>query len=362
MGLNLVIAILTTWCTSFSLKYSFDSSPVWISTVTVPTYRWSWATASSPLSMASSSAPSSCPTRASTTAWPPRTASSAPSPRSACECWARPWWACWRTNNSLRGRGPAHCTPRSCWRRSARRRAWPCSSTAKRGRSSRTCSRGSRSNSLRRPGRSGGTWPNWNPCWTGGRAATAAITSQRCDTWLLLQRLTHAFLRFYSSFSSQTAELRCGRTVKKKKKQNNEEVGAGRVQPYLYFLAWGTATRWLWHTLTHTHRHPRVRSSQTEVAPATPLINCGLSWKTYREMRRYCTEGVRGGRGKWTGQDINSQIEEKKKVIWNHDGEKEEIEKGTQRETDACLTLGALWKYYPSVLLESSHISVLTLN
>ena len=78
-------------------------------------------------------------------------------------------------------------------------------------------------------------------------------------------------------------------------------------------------------------------------------------------MRRYCTEGVRGGRGKWTGQDINSQIE-KKKVIWNHDGEKEEIEKGTQRETDACLTLGALWKYYPSVLLESSHISVLTLN
>ena len=224
MGLNLVIAILTTWCTSFSLKYSFDSSPVWISTVTVPTYRWSWATASSPPSTASSSAPSSCPTRASTTAWPPRTASSASSPRSACECWARPWWACWRTNNSLRGRGPAHCTPRSCWRRSARRRAWPCSSTAKRGRSSRTCSRGSRSNSLRRPGRSGGTWPNWNPCWTGGRAATAAITSQRCDTWLLLQRLTHAFLRFYSSFSSQTAELRCGRTVKKKK---NKKRGGG---------------------------------------------------------------------------------------------------------------------------------------
>lgn len=76
-------------------------------------------------------------------------------------------------------------------------------------------------------------------------------------------------------------------------------------------------------------------------------------------MRCYHTEDIRWG--EWTGRDINSPLGEKKgnlKSRWC----KEEIEKGTKRETDACLTLGALWKYYSSVLLESSHISVLTLK
>lgn len=69
------------------------------------------------------------------------------------------------------------------------------------------------------------------------------------------------------------------RTHSKKKK--TRRWVRGEFSGICIFLAWGTATRWLWHTLTHTHRHPRVRSSQTEVAPATPLINCGLSWKTH---------------------------------------------------------------------------------
>lgn len=144
-----------------------------------PPCRWSWATAWSPRSTASSSARCSCPTRASTTAWPRRTASNAPSPRSACGCWARPWWACWRTSSSLRGPGPARCTPRPCWRPSVRPRVSPCSSTAKRGSSCRPSS--SRSRSRSRLGLSGGTWPNWSPCWTGGRAATGAITSRRSE-------------------------------------------------------------------------------------------------------------------------------------------------------------------------------------
>ncbi len=177
-------------------------------------HRWSWVTASSPRSTACSSAPSSCPTRAFTTAWPQRTASNAPLPRSACECWARPWWVCWQTNSSLRGPGPARCTLRSYWQPSVQQRAWQYNNTAKRGRSFRTSSRGSSSSSLSRLDLSGGTWPNWSPCWTGGRAATAVITSQRSDmgSWQL-QKLTLSLLLYpRSSFSNSHLKLQ-SRTV-----------------------------------------------------------------------------------------------------------------------------------------------------
>lgn len=158
--------------------------------------RWSWVTASSPRSTASWSAPSSSPTRVCTTAWPPKTASNAPSPRSACACWARPWWACWQTNSSRRGLGPARCTLRSYWQPSAPQRAWLYNNTAKRGRSSRTSSRGSSSISLSHLDLSEGTWPNWSPCWTGGRAATGAITCPRSDTgnWQLQKTDMHTFV------------------------------------------------------------------------------------------------------------------------------------------------------------------------
>lgn len=238
-------------------------------------HRWSWATASYPQSTASSSAPSSCPIRAFTTAWPPRTASSAQSPRSACECWARPWWACWQTNSSRRGHGPARCTLRSYWQPSVQQRAWQYNSTAKKGRSSKTSSRGSSNHN--RLDLSGGTWPNWSPCWTGGRAATAAITSQRSEMggkdWRARLPL---FLYPDPHFPTLISNCRAAPWTRSKTRRWVRGVVYSAVS---LFLAWGTVTRWLWHTLTHTHRHPQaVHHKPKWPCYECPRISSSLSW------------------------------------------------------------------------------------